>query len=125
MQTLVERGLVEAVGRAEVAGRPITYGTTLAFLEYFGLRNLSELPAADELRRIPVKKADPMFAPAVEPQTQTTPLVAASPSTAPSEKAEPKTASAEPAASAEPVEPVDAQKTETTQAATPDQPPSA
>lgn len=56
MQTLVERGLVEAVGRAEVAGRPMQYGTTRMFLEYFGLRQLEDLPAADELRRIPVER---------------------------------------------------------------------
>jgi len=73
MQTLIERGLVEAVGRAEVAGRPITYGTTLAFLEYFGLRNLMELPAADELRRIPLKKVDPLLTPVGENSTQTSP----------------------------------------------------
>src|SRR3954447_4009995 len=54
MQTLIERGLVEAVGRAEVVGRPMTYGTTPLFMEYFGLRNLDDLPAADELRRIVV-----------------------------------------------------------------------
>jgi segregation and condensation protein B len=54
MATLLERALIEQVGRAEVAGRPMTYGTTALFLEYFGLRNLEELPAADELRRIPV-----------------------------------------------------------------------
>ena len=40
MQTLLERGLVEQAGRAEVVGRPMTYGTTALFLEYFGLRNL-------------------------------------------------------------------------------------
>jgi segregation and condensation protein B len=56
MQTLMERALVEAVGRAEVIGRPQTYGTTPMFLEYFGLRGLEDLPAADELRRIPVEK---------------------------------------------------------------------
>jgi segregation and condensation protein B len=56
MQTLIERGLVEQVGRAEVIGRPMTYGTTVAFLEYFGLRSLEELPAADELRRVVVEK---------------------------------------------------------------------
>jgi len=56
MQTLVERALVEQVGRAEVVGRPMTYGTTPLFLEYFGLRSLEDLPAADELRRIPVQK---------------------------------------------------------------------
>jgi segregation and condensation protein B len=58
MQTLVERGLVEQVGRAEVVGRPMMYGTTSAFLEYFGMARLEDLPAADELRRIPVEKPE-------------------------------------------------------------------
>jgi segregation and condensation protein B len=56
MQTLTERGLVEAVGRSEVVGRPMNYGTTALFLEYFGLRGLADLPAADELRKIVVEK---------------------------------------------------------------------
>ncbi|HEX4264452.1 MAG TPA: SMC-Scp complex subunit ScpB [Verrucomicrobiae bacterium] len=56
MQTLTERGLVEAIGRAEVVGRPMTYGTASLFLEYFGLRSLEDLPAADELRKIVVEK---------------------------------------------------------------------
>src|SRR5215471_5539276 len=58
MQTLLERGLVEQVGRAEVVGRPMTYGTTALFLEYFGLRCLEDLPTADELRRIPLQKPE-------------------------------------------------------------------
>ena len=56
MQTLLERSLVEQSGRAEVIGRPALYSTTPLFLEYFGLRGLEDLPAADELRRIPVEK---------------------------------------------------------------------
>src|SRR5579859_1244848 len=56
MQTLTERGLVEQSGRAEVVGRPALYSTTPLFLEYFGLRGLEELPAADELRRIPIER---------------------------------------------------------------------
>ena len=56
MQTLLERGIVEQVGRAEVVGRPALYATTSLFLEYFGLRSLEDLPAADELRRLPVEK---------------------------------------------------------------------
>jgi segregation and condensation protein B len=56
MQTLLERGLVEQTGRAEVVGRPSLYGTTTLFLEYFGLKSLENLPAADELRRIPIEK---------------------------------------------------------------------
>lgn len=58
MQTLLERGLVEQMGRAEVVGRPMTYGTTSLFLEYFGLRHLEDLPAADELRRIVIQKPE-------------------------------------------------------------------
>src|ERR1700690_798306 len=61
MQTLVERGLVEQVGRAEVVGRPMTYGTTGMFLEYFGLRALEDLPAAEELRRIPVTRPEALL----------------------------------------------------------------
>lgn len=55
MQTLLERGLIESTGRAEVVGRPQLYSTTTLFLEYFGLRGLEDLPAADELRRIVVE----------------------------------------------------------------------
>jgi len=61
MQTLLERGLVENAGRAEVIGRPMTYATTPAFLEYFGLRSLEDLPAADELRRVPVTKPEQLL----------------------------------------------------------------
>jgi segregation and condensation protein B len=71
MQTLMERGLVEAVGRAEVVGRPPTYGTTALFLEYFGLGGLGDLPAADELRRIVVEK--PPAPVTTEPGLATTP----------------------------------------------------
>jgi hypothetical protein len=39
----------------------MTYGTTALFLEYFGLRSLEELPAADELRRIEVKKPESLL----------------------------------------------------------------
>ena len=56
MQTLMERGLVEQKGRAEVIGRPALYATSPLFLEYFGLSDLDNLPAADELRRIPIEK---------------------------------------------------------------------
>src|SRR6266436_9667222 len=71
LQTLLERGLVEQVGRAEVIGRPITYGTTAVFLEYFGLGSLEGLPAADELRRIPVQKPESLVT--AEPGLATAP----------------------------------------------------
>jgi segregation and condensation protein B len=44
--TLVERGLVAEVGRDPGPGRPLRYGTTRRFLEYFGLRDLRDLEAA-------------------------------------------------------------------------------
>jgi len=71
MQTLLERGLVEQAGRAEVVGRPMTYGTTSVFLEYFGLRGLEDLPAADELRRIVVQKPEALVT--AEPGLATAP----------------------------------------------------
>ena len=78
MQTLLERGLVEQSGRAEVIGRPALYSTTPLFLEYFGLRSLEELPAADELRRLPVTRPESLLT--VDPGLATAPppeLVAA------------------------------------------------
>lgn len=58
MQTLLERELVVAAGRAEVVGRPVQYATTPVFLEYFGLGDIDGLPAAEELRRIPVERPE-------------------------------------------------------------------
>jgi segregation and condensation protein B len=49
LQTLMERGLVKIGGRAEIPGRPLLYETTQFFLDHFGLRNLDELPNAEEL----------------------------------------------------------------------------
>lgn len=117
MQTLLERDLIVAAGRAEVVGRPVTYATTPLFLEYFGLKNLEELPAADELRRIPVEKpaalvtadADPnssaTVAPTPAPDAGGTPAAAETQTSAPAaEQQSPaadaggsQTASAEPA----------------------------
>ncbi len=47
LQKLVEKNLIKEVGRLEVPGRPILYGTTDEFLRQFGLTNLSELPSLD------------------------------------------------------------------------------
>ncbi len=48
MGTLEERQLVRELGRKEVVGRPILYGTTTQFLESFGLRSIDELPPLPE-----------------------------------------------------------------------------
>lgn len=69
--TLKERGLIEEAGRAEVIGRPMQYATTTAFLEYFGLASLDEMPAADELRRIPVVRPESLLT--VDPGLATAP----------------------------------------------------
>ena len=44
LRTLVQRGLVEEIGRLEGLGRPIVYGITEQFMHHFGLTNLHELP---------------------------------------------------------------------------------
>ncbi|MBS4209707.1 SMC-Scp complex subunit ScpB [Bacillus sp. FJAT-50079] len=44
LQTLLSRGLIQEMGRAEGTGRAILYGTTKEFLDYFGLSELDELP---------------------------------------------------------------------------------
>ena len=48
LRNLVSKGLIEALGRLPQAGRPIVYGTTFEFLQYFGLQDLAELPPLDE-----------------------------------------------------------------------------
>ena len=69
LQTLMERGLVKIAGRAEVPGRPLLYETTQFFLEHFGLRNLDELPNAEELKRRELPKATVPAAPVTPPES--------------------------------------------------------
>ena len=52
LRTLLERKLVRIVGRKEVPGRPIMYGTTKFFLEHFGLQDLSQLPPLREFKEL-------------------------------------------------------------------------
>ena len=52
MRTLLERGWIRSVGHREVPGRPTLYGTTNAFLDYFDLANLEELPPLAEIRAL-------------------------------------------------------------------------
>jgi segregation and condensation protein B len=49
LRSLQERGLIEVVGRSESLGRPLLYGTTPLFLELLGMRDLADLPKAEEL----------------------------------------------------------------------------
>ena len=47
LRTLLNKGLIEEVGREEGPGRPILYSTTTEFLKYFGLTSSAELPPLD------------------------------------------------------------------------------
>jgi len=50
LRNLMYKGMVKIVGRAEVIGRPMLYGTTKKFLDVFGLNTLKDLPKIEELK---------------------------------------------------------------------------
>ncbi len=52
LKTLLERRLIRIVGRMDAAGRPLIYGTTPAFLQHFGLKDLTELPSLREFQEM-------------------------------------------------------------------------
>jgi segregation and condensation protein B len=51
IRTLLEKRLIKVIGRKEAPGRPFLYGTTREFLQYFGLKDLTELPTLKDLVR--------------------------------------------------------------------------
>ena len=51
LRTLLQRRLIEPVGRKETIGRPMMYGTTDEFMRHFGLSTLSELPPLPEIEK--------------------------------------------------------------------------
>jgi segregation and condensation protein B len=101
MQTLLDRQLIRIAGRAEIPGRPLLYETTSHFMEHFGLRNLDELPNANELRRaataIAEANAPKAEAPAAEVKADeaVTPETPAEPAPEPPAEAAPEPAPAE------------------------------
>jgi segregation and condensation protein B len=52
VKTLLDRHLVRILGKKDIAGRPMIYGTTREFLELFGLRDLTALPTLKEFSEI-------------------------------------------------------------------------
>jgi segregation and condensation protein B len=52
MRNLMERRLVKIVGKKDVPGKPLMYGTSLEFLQYFGLKDLSALPTLKEFQEL-------------------------------------------------------------------------
>jgi len=51
IKTLLDKRLIKIMGRKEVPGKPLLYGTTHEFLQYFGIKDLTELPTLKELAR--------------------------------------------------------------------------
>ena len=49
LRTLINRGLIEELGRLDQVGRPIIYGTTFDFLQQFGIISLEQLPPLEEM----------------------------------------------------------------------------
>lgn len=80
LRTLLEKKLVKIIGKKDVPGKPLVYGTSKRFLEVFGLKDLSELPTLKELDSLgpasmegvlPLEEEEKREAPAViEPQAQ-------------------------------------------------------
>src|SRR6266545_42071 len=58
IKTLLEKRLIRILGRKEVVGRPILYGTTKQFLLHFGLKDLSELPKIEEFAEVLGEEVD-------------------------------------------------------------------
>lgn len=54
VKTLLERRVIKILGRKEAPGRPLMYGTTPEFLQYFGLKDLSELPTLKEFEEVDI-----------------------------------------------------------------------
>ena len=60
LRTLLDQKLVRIVGRQDVPGRPIVYGTSKQFLQRFGLRDLRDLPPLKELKDLGVSDSLPL-----------------------------------------------------------------
>jgi segregation and condensation protein B len=49
VQKLLEKGLIEIRGKSDAVGKPLLYGTSQKFMDYFGLKNLQELPQLKDI----------------------------------------------------------------------------
>lgn len=59
IQKLMERDLIKINGRSDTAGRPLLYGTTQYFMDYFGINNLEELPKLKEFEQKDISIGSP------------------------------------------------------------------
>lgn len=58
MNSLIDKGLIEACGRLDAPGRPMIYATTEKFLRVFGINSLEDLPQTESLEEIAKNEAD-------------------------------------------------------------------
>jgi segregation and condensation protein B len=58
IKTLLDKHLVRILGKKDIPGRPLIYGTSREFLELFGLRDLSALPTLKEFSELPLEAAE-------------------------------------------------------------------
>ncbi|MEP0203536.1 MAG: SMC-Scp complex subunit ScpB [Halioglobus sp.] len=68
VKTLHEREWIRVVGHRDVPGRPAMYATTRAFLDYFNLKNLDQLPALAEIRDLETLNAELGFSEPLQPE---------------------------------------------------------
>ncbi len=68
LKTLLDRRLIRIVGRKDIPGRPIMYGTTKQFLQAFGLKDLASLPALRDIKDL--KEAEQFILPNVDPEVE-------------------------------------------------------
>ena len=114
LRGLMEKNLVKIVGRENVVGRPILYGTTRRFLEHFGLKSLKDLPKIEEVLPSPRKQAAPASQAASAPQATPAPQAAPAPPAAPGDGASQADAEARPETVAAPA-PAEAAQPSTSQ----------
>ena len=71
MNSLIDKGLIEACGRLDAPGRPMIYATTEKFLRVFGINSLEDLPQTESLEEIAKNEADGVITMEVTPEAPT------------------------------------------------------
>ncbi len=64
LRSLLEKGLIKIVGRKNLPGKPLIYGTTKRFLEVFDLKDINSLPRLKEIRELTAKEEEGTAPPA-------------------------------------------------------------
>jgi segregation and condensation protein B len=70
LRTLLERKLIRILGRKELPGRPMIYGTTRYFLEVFDLKDLTDLPTPEEIKDLGSAASDQIALPSESAESE-------------------------------------------------------